>query len=807
MIFQLLLWYLGIMFLGWIIFPISYRIFTKLPDRGFTLSRILGLLLWGFGFWILGSFGVLQNNPGSILFVLFIMLLISLFSGWKVRREIIEWIKNHRRLILMSEMVFTIAFAFLTLVRASDPSATGTEKPMEMAFINAILKSERFPPHDPWLSGYAISYYHFGYILTAMLAKVTFTSGSVAFNLMLISVFAMSAVGSYGILYNLLSCYRNQIRQSLSDLSWALFGPLFLLFVSNLEGVFEVLHQAGVGWDLEGGTSRFWPWVNIGSLSRPPSQPLSLVPQRFWWWWQASRVIQDIDLLGNVSGLSPIDEFPAFSFVLGDLHPHVLGMPFVMLLIGLALNVFWGGLITSKGSTGFKAPYRLDVFIVLAITLGGIAFLNTWDLPIYFALVVCAYLFNKVNQEGWYWDRLFEFLWFSIPLGIVSLLFYAPYFIGLQSQAGGILPNTIYPTRGLYLWLMFGALFIPFIFFFLRLLRKRFHGEWKSGFLITILFVVSLLLISLGLAYGLSETPIGQQLISSQGGTTFWSLLPAALSHRFRYGVSLLTLTVLLGVGLSFLLGMTKQGHNQSSKNEVFPFVLLMIILGGVMVLAPEFVYLQDNFSARMNTIFKFYYQAWMLWSLAGAFAAVVVLKNGRWISKSILVVFIVLSLVYPVLAFPTKTNGFHPAQGYTLDAGAYLVSQQPIEAEAINWLDQEDQGIVAEAVGGQYSGYARVSTLSGHPTVLGWPGHEGQWRGGYEEVGSRESDIRTLYETHDWLTAFEIIKRYDIRYIYIGSLETSTYAINPQKFEQYLQAGFTNDGVTIYVVPQTLLE
>lgn len=807
MIFRLLFWYLGIMFLGWMTFPISYRLFSKLPDRGFTLSRILGLLLWGFGFWILGSLGILQNKPGSILFVLLIMLLISLFSGWKIKREIIEWIKDHHRLIMMTEMVFTISFVFLTLVRASDPSATGTEKPMELAFINAILKSEKFPPHDPWLSGYAISYYHFGFILTAMLAKVTFTAGSVAFNLMLISVFAMSAVGSYGILYNLLASYRNQIRQSFNNLSWALMGPLFLLFVSNLEGVLEVLHQAGMGWDLEGSTSRFWPWVNIESLTRPPAQPLSLVPQRFWWWWQASRVIQDIDLLGNVNGLSPIDEFPAFSYVLGDLHPHVLVMPFVMLLIGLALHVFWGGLKTTKASSGFKVPYRLDVFIVLAITLGGIAFLNTWDFPVYFTLVVGAYLLNIVNQEGWHWNRLFEFLWFSIPLGIISLLFYAPFFIGLQSQAGGILPNTIYPTRGLYLWLMFGALFIPFILFFIRLLRKRYHGDWKSGFLITIVLVVSLLLISLGLAFRLSETPIGQQVITSQGGTTFWSLLPAALSHRLRYGISLLTLTALLGVGLAFLLGMTKQSQNQSCKKEVFPFVLLMIVLGGVMVLAPEFLYLQDNFGARMNTIFKFYYQAWMLWSLAGAFAAVVVLKNSSWISKTILIVFIVLSLVYPVLAFSTKTNGFRPSQGYTLDAGAYLITQQPMEAEAINWLSQADKGIVAEAVGGQYSGYARVSTLSGLPTVLGWPGHEGQWRGGYEEIGSRESDIRVLYETHDWMTAFEIIKRYDIRYVYIGSLETSTYALNPLKFEQYLQTGFKNDGVIIYVVPQNLLE
>ena len=807
MILRLLFWYFGIITLGWVTFPLCFSLLSKLHDRGYTLSRILGLLLWGFGYWLLGSLGVLQNKPGSILFVLVLLILISFGFGWKKRREISDWIKTHLRLILISEMVFTVSFAFMTLVRASDPSATGTEKPMELAFINAILKSERFPPHDPWLSGYAISYYHFGYILTGLLAMVTFTSGGVAFNLMLVSIFAMSAVGSYGILYNLLISYRKQIYISLDSLSWALFGPMFLLLISNLEGVLEVLHQAGVGWDMEVGTSRFWQWVNIDSLRIPPSQPLSLIPQRFWWWWQASRVIQDIDLLGNISALSPIDEFPAFSFVLGDLHPHVLVMPFVMLVIGLALQIFWGGMEKEKSNSGLGCPYRLDMFFILAITMGGIAFLNTWDLPVYFGLIMCAYFLQRLSKQGWHWNRLIELMWLAIPLGIISLLLYAPFIFSFQSQAGGILPNLIYPTRGLYLWLMFGTLFIPILLFLIQLQKKQLHAEWKSGVLITLFLVAALLLISLGIGYGLSETQPGQQVIISQGGTTFWGLLPSALLHRLRYGASLLTLTVLLVAGLSYLLGLTNSQNDTAGVKRSIPFVLILIVLGGLMVLAPEFVYLQDNFGARMNTIFKFYYQAWMLWSLSAAFAAVVVMNKRALISKIILTVFIILGLIYPVLAFPEKTNGFNPSQGFTLDAGAYLSQHQPLEAEAIAWLSQADEGVVAEAVGGQYSGYARVSTLSGQPTVLGWPGHEGQWRGGYVEVGSRESDIRVLYETHNWLTALEIIQRYDIRYIYIGSLEMSTYALNPLKFEQHLQAGFEKGDIKIYIIPQTLFE
>jgi uncharacterized membrane protein len=208
-----------------------------------------------------------------------------------------------------------------------------------------------------------------------------------------------------------------------------------------------------------------------------------------------------------------------------------------------------------------------------------------------------------------------------------------------------------------------------------------------------------------------------------------------------------------------------------------------------------------------MNTVFKFYYQAWMLWSLSAAFASILILKSGKSFSKVLVVIFILLGLVYPILAFPTKTNGFTPQDGYTLDASAYFARLYPDEAAAVTWLSQAPNGVVAEAVGGQYSGYARVSTLSGQPAVLGWPGHEGQWRGGYEEVGSRESDMRTLFETPDWEDALAVIQRYNIRYIFAGSLEINTYALNLDKFEKNLQIGFSQGNVKVFVVPETLKE
>jgi uncharacterized membrane protein len=354
---------------------------------------------------------------------------------------------------------------------------------------------------------------------------------------------------------------------------------------------------------------------------------------------------------------------------------------------------------------------------------------------------------------------------------------------------------------------MFGPLFIPIFLFIGWLIRKHKKAAWRWGWSLALGLILLLYLLSLLLGYLVARTDLGPQLIAAQGETSLLGLFLSALKHRLSFGFSLLTLASLLGVGVAYLIGTASESDSEEESRSPTPFLLLMIVLGGVMVLAPEFVYLRDNFGARMNTIFKFYYQAWMLWSLAAAFATVLILKKGVLIAKIVVILVFGLGLLYPGLAYLDKTNGFNPPQGYNLDAGAYMAQYQPEEAAAIAWLSEAETGTVAEAIGGQYSGYARVATLSGQPAVLGWPGHEGQWRGGYEEVGSREGDIRTLYETPDWTTAQEIIRRYAIHYIYVGGLEWSTYAVNIAKFEQNLSPGFQQGNVTVFVVPLSLLK
>src|SRR5215212_1127517 len=233
-------WYLLITLLGWLTFPLAYYLFPALSDRGYTLARTFGLLFWAYAFWLFASLGIAQNDMGGLLLGLVILAGISIWAFLKCQFEIRDWLSQNRRLILTTESFFLVAFAIMAFVRSANPEifTAGGEKWMETAFITAILHSPTFPPHDPWLSGYAISYYYFGYVMTAMLAKFTAVPASVAFNLMISLIFGLSAIGAYGLVYNLLRAYwqsradngknKNAVRNnSILAARGAFLAPLF----------------------------------------------------------------------------------------------------------------------------------------------------------------------------------------------------------------------------------------------------------------------------------------------------------------------------------------------------------------------------------------------------------------------------------------------------------------------------------------------------------------------------------------------------------------------------------------------------
>lgn len=869
-----ILWYLVITMVGWGTFPLVFRLLPGLADRGYALSRSLGLLFWSYVFWILASLGFLNNNPGGALLTFGVVLALSLYSLMSAKfEELIGWLKENLSLVVAVEIVFMLGFASWALIRAHNPDIVATEKPMELAFLNAVIRSPTFPPHDPWLSGYTISYYYFGYVMVALLAQLTFTPSGIAFNLGISLIFGLSAVGAYGLVYNLLATRERRIKKSYdpadskewmdqaievrenakskggasNQVVWlASFGPLFVLIISNLAGLLEVFHARGFFWRLtEAGewASRFWTWLDMKELSHAPAEPFTWMPTRYLWWWRASRVLSDYDLVGTFKEV--IDEFPFFSYLLADLHPHVLAMPFVLVAMGLALNLFLGGFSGKFRWLWLRLDLSSQGFWVAALILGGLAFLNTWDFPIYVALFASVYGFIRLmeifiekesgvtdievsikeNLSPYFLSIIFfkNFLLMGFAIGLSGVILYLPFHLTFSSQAGGILPNLINPTRGAHFWVMFGALLIPiFGYLFFHWKKTGAIKEITKGFFLTLLLISGLWVISLLMGQVIANIPyLGDLYLGSMGAAgRKQELFSEAIFRRIAQPGGWATLLVLITIPIGLVFHWIRKTeqvfmiredmknpvsvvheYDQQSQNHLFAFIL--ILFGALVVLVPEFFFLRDHFGTRMNTVFKFYYQGWLLWAIVAAFGVAYLITSLRGLIKILFISGIVLvlgaGLVYPILSLWTKTNGFKTTHGLTLDGTAYLSRQSPDEVEAIEWLKQAPLGVLVEAIGSSYSIYGRASTHSGQPSVLNWPFHQIQWRGSAEILGSRQADVEKIFTSNNWIEVDLLLRQYDVRYIFVGPLERNAYRVNDGKFERFLVKVFQNSSVTIY--------
>jgi uncharacterized membrane protein len=525
MIFPILAWGFLSTLLGLLAFPFAFRVFPRLADRGYALSRSLGVLGAGYLLWMGTSLGILRNDFSGALAAVLGVALASVALSYRNRREIGAWMRQKARTIQWTELLFALAFVGWALVRAANPEIVATEKPMELAFVNAILRSPTFPPADPWLSGYAISYYYFGYVLVAMLSRLTGTSAGVAFNLANALWFALACLGAWSILLSLLGVAQRGARHAA-----ALLGPLFVIVTANLEGFLEVLWSAGLFWRTGADgqpTSWFWQMLDIKDLNQPPTAATGLIPDRFLWWWRASRVIHDRNLAG--ASIEVIDEFPFFSFLLADNHPHLLALPFVLLAVAFVLQIFLEGerqdlRLRPPGEGVSDKALQRTVYALLGAVLGLALVRGLWvfraeasagaglgaaggvmiagglvvaigtavlamfggKLPSLLRgpeILVAAWLFGALAVlNTWdlpiYLSLLFLVLYWqasgsdwlagmgkaalaSVIVLILSLVAYFPWYPTFASQLSGILPNLFFPTRLPQFAVMFGAMLLP----------------------------------------------------------------------------------------------------------------------------------------------------------------------------------------------------------------------------------------------------------------------------------------------------------------------------------------------------------
>jgi uncharacterized membrane protein len=819
-------------FLAW---PLSYRLFRWLPDRGLAFSRLVGWLFTGYVAWILGF------AFNGVLTSVLAWLVLGLLSWWlyaRAKGEHGAFLKANSGLVFLYELVFFALFFVWSMVRMKHPNIEGQEKFMDFAFFNSILRDSRLPPADPWLAAphNYINYYYFGYFLNAAFARLTFIGPDFAYNLAVSNDFALCGLALLGLGYNLTRAL------------WpGLVGLLCLQVFGNLHGALQVL---GIGWN----------------------QPFS--------WWEPTRLIKDVTLNGHYlnrwwwsagpdslaqAGLGPdaardglISEFPAFSFLHGDLHPHFTALPLTLLALALGLN-----LVKDPRSEPLrlrKEPVSWEPWAVLALVLASVFMANTWDLPAY-GLLVSLLALAQLHASGVLKRGNWLKAWF-----VPSILLLA----GLLLAAAPFLAFFANPTRGfgfhgahtglhdtLIFWGVFLAVLLPYALLKPAALLEPQGTQGAAP--------ASPKASPKSAPKPAAETRFCAQCgtrlrsgkaICGQCGAPAPSVQPSAetaeaataaaevpgfvapwvrlfsdpkaawRSPAVRFGAPLLVLVWAVGfilwptvavfgalASLSLLALLARAGEREGA------FVAVLTLVGSLLVLATECVYLRDVFEGnpsltRMNTVFKFYFQAWVLFSAAVPYAIWWGLKRLRRTAPLLGVVWMLVlgvlggaALVYPVQAVAFVWNDFDHSANFepTMDGAAWFKRDYPADFEAVQKMRDSIPGqpIIAEAVGGAYTHYARVSAYTGFRSVLGWGNHESQWRpSGWPT--QTENDVNELFTTKDPARARQLLDQYQVEYVFIGQLEREKYGDGVEKFSALLGPPVIDEGgARVYRVPR----
>jgi YYY domain-containing protein len=764
-------WWLLTTLLGLAAAPLAYRLFPALFDRGLSLARPLGLLLAAYLFWLGAALGLAPPQRGAAVLAVAVLVLAGLLTlgGREQVLLLRHWLAQRWQLLVAGELLFAGAFLLWATVRAYNPEIAGTEKPMELLFLNAVLRAERFPPVDPWLAGHPVSYYYFGYVIVGMLAKLADTPAALAFNLALALLFALTAHGAFGLAATLVAARQPTVTPRTLILT-GLGGTWLLVAFGNLVGILDFALSRG--W----GSPQFWQALAIEGLTTPYHAP-SWYPSQHWWWWKATRVINTFQ---NGQGVDyTITEFPAFSFILGDLHPHVLALPFVLLVLALAANAFF-----TTDPWGFRwLRDHPGQALLLPLLVGALGFLNSWDLPSYAFVFFAAVALAAYRKAGQF-DRwlLRDVGLFALLVGAASVLAYLPFYLFFSSQAAGVRPVTGVGTQ-LHHYLLFWG---PLVFLALGLLISRLAGglgqDWRT---------------SLQLAGTLGLLPILAWLAATipaaaRAGTlgAFLTALPG------RLGLSLLLAALVTAAALVAL----------ATRQRADAFVGLLVGTAFLLQLGAEHFFILDVFGSRMNTVFKLSYQAWVLLALAGAYALWVLLpRSGRQLGQLAFSLGAGLLLLagsyYGLAATWSKTDGFRGQP--TLDGLAFARAANPDDTAAIAWLAANTRGqpVILEATGPQYSEFGRVAVQTGLPTLLGWGGHEVQWRGSDALFRGREQEIDRVY-LGSREEALAILRKYHVRYVFAGSLERQKYGpAVTERLSSFLDVAFQHGTTTVFRV------
>ncbi|MDY6916496.1 MAG: DUF2298 domain-containing protein, partial [Chloroflexota bacterium] len=440
-----LVWWLALAVIGLLSFPLVSRICGSLADKGYFISKLVGLVVLTFFGWLLPSLHIAPFGYVSLLVALALLAALSLFVGRKNLHPR-TWPWKH---IVIGEAIFTGAFVVFLLIAMGRPDIyfTGAgDAFFNFAFIKSIPRADYFPPVDPWFAGGTIPYYYGGHTQVALLTIGTRVPPAIAFNVAGAMYHALAVAAAYG-----LGCSITKRK---------LYGFLAALFVCILGFASGALQLMAYG---------------LGSqiLDFPAAQATSIIEWMLNFdFWSAPWLVE--------GGLV---HYPYFSFVLGDMHSFMVSIPFQLMFITLMFALFQRSRLAEKVEMRDTALY---VF-VLAVCLGFFFIVNTWEYATYTGFTIAAFILLRIRPS--LKGNLI------VPAAIIALSFvlYMPHY--LSGSVGGLSGIGVVATRTtLVQFLEYGVLFLFATCSMLFIVSKRevFRG-WKAILVGVVVFAATIL--------------------------------------------------------------------------------------------------------------------------------------------------------------------------------------------------------------------------------------------------------------------------------------------------------------------------
>jgi YYY domain-containing protein len=804
-VFGVLAWYLVLLLLGWLMFPLMFIACPGLADRGYPLARLIALLFVAWIAWMLGSLKILPFTQGALWLSVGVPALIGGYLAVRNRTAFIAFIRARWRYLLNIEGLFLVLFLFDLAIRLGNPDLwhpwLGGEKPMDFAFFNSVLKAVYFPPENPWFAGNYVNYYYYGYVIAAVLTKLLSIVPSIAFNLVLPTWFAMTGVGAFCVTYNVVSRTSSRERGTGSEEATPssvahsrmpyLAGVVAVILMLVLGNLYQVrqLWQYLPEVSEPGQTSLSAPEhlvAAISGASRVLSGQAQLPGDKGRWYFGASRPIlhdkQD----------TPIAEFPFFSFLYADLHPHVLAMPILFAVLAWILGI----LLTPGGKRAWSE--HIATWFVAGLVFGAIRPTHTWDLPTLLGLGVLALVWKTWRTEGITSKALLLMAGQVALLVGLAMLMYYPFaqwfgteYTSLELWKGARTPLMDYLTvHGLFLFIL-----VTFLVCETREWLRNNRPAW------------------------LVRAP-GELL----PGTPLWVEVGVVIAFLVLVALWISNYQVLV-VGLPLLIwaGLLLMRKNSSMDRQI---VLGLMAVGVGLTMFVEVVVLQGDVG-RSNTVFRFYIQVWALFSVAAAVALMRLIpvvrqwsREWRWGWWGALAALVLAAGTYTVTGAQMKMADrwpdiAHPPSG--LDGMAYMLGDDPTQTNApkqavymegehplvlstdyagIRFMQDHVIGTptIVEGQTPEYRWGSRYSIYTGLPTVVGWSWHVRQHNSLLpgDVVENRIAEAKDFYNTTDSQAAIEFLRRYQVEYIVVGDLERALYSpAGIAKFSDWANRGW----------------